>query len=169
MIVSLIVAASEDGVIGRDGGIPWRLSSDLRRFKQLTMGHHLVMGRKTFESLGRVLPGRTSIVLSRQPDFSPPPGVLVARDIAQARQWAAEDEELFVIGGAEIYQLFLPQVDRIYLTRVQGRVAGDTYIDLARLTDGASWRMMSRDVHASDEKNEFPHVFEIWERVVAGH
>ena len=101
--LSLIVAASDNDVIGRDGQLPWRLSADLRRFKRLTMGHHLIMGRKTFESIGRPLPGRTTIVLSRQADFAPA-GIVVAHSPEEVIKLVAADPEPFVVGGAEIYR-----------------------------------------------------------------
>ncbi len=162
MTVSLIVAVADNCVIGRDGRLPWRLSADLRRFKERTMGHHLVMGRKTFESLGRVLPGRTSIVLTRRRDYSPPPGVLVAHDPEEALRLAAGDPEVFIIGGAETYALFWRRADRLYLTRVHADVAGDTRINL---DDLANWILRSRLTYDADEKNDYPHGDEIWERM----
>ena len=114
MRISLIVAMSENRVIGRGGGLPWRLSADLKRFKHLTMGHHLIMGRKTFESIGRVLPGRTSIVVTRQTDYRAA-GVVVARSLSEALHIAATagDDEAFVIGGGEIYRQILPSADQL--------------------------------------------------------
>jgi len=130
--LSLIVAAAKGGVIGRDNGLPWRLSGDLRRFKEITMGKPIIMGRKTFESIGRPLPGRTNIVLSRDPAFRVA-DVVVVPDFPSARE-AAEDAarragvtEIMVIGGAGIYQLALPHADRIYLTEVYAEVEGDAF------------------------------------------
>ncbi|MFO0901428.1 MAG: dihydrofolate reductase [Pirellulales bacterium] len=160
--VSIIVAMAENGVVGREGALPWRLSADLKRFKQRTMGHHLIMGRKTFESLGRVLPGRTSIVLTRRPDYQPPDGVFVARNVDEALQLAADDDEIFVIGGAEIYSQLWDRADRLYVTRVHADVAGDARIDPGPW-DG--WRCTASVEHPADEKNEHPHADEIWERV----
>ena len=158
---SLIVAISENGVIGRDGRLPWRLRGDLRRFKQLTMGHTIVMGRKTFESIGRVLPGRTSIVVTRQPDYHPP-GVIVAASLDEAQRLAAGDVELFYVGGGEIYRQVLPQVERIYMTQVHAQVAGDTvFPELS----SRQWRLIERTEHAADEKNDFPFSFLVYERV----
>ena len=119
MTLSLIVAMSKNGVIGRDGDLPWRLSADLRRFKRLTMGHHLVVGRRTWESIGRQLPGRTMIVVTRsQPEV--PDGVLLAGSLNEAIELslAAGDDEVYVAGGGTIYALALPVSDRLYLTRV---------------------------------------------------
>lgn len=158
---SLIVALSENRVIGREGRLPWHLSGDLRRFKQLTMGHTIVMGRKTFESIGRSLPGRTSIVVTRQPDYRPP-GVTVAASLDQAARLAADDTELFYIGGGEIYRQVLPHVERIYMTQVHAQVAGDTVFP--ELTS-SQWRLVERTEHAADEKNDFPFSFLMYERV----
>ena len=128
MLVSLIVAVSDNGVIGRGNDLPWRLPADMRRFKSLTMGHTLVMGRKTYDTVGKPLPGRKTIVLSRT---SPTiPGVIVSRTIEAALEEAKriEPSEIFVAGGAEIYMLALPFVRRMYVTRVGGNVTGDTVV-----------------------------------------
>lgn len=161
MIVSIIVAVARNGVIGHNGQLPWRLSADLQRFKALTMGHHLIMGRKTFESLGKVLPGRTSIVLTRQADFAPPAGVLVAHTWSEALALAAGDDEVFVIGGAEIYHLAWPHCQRLYLTRVSADIEGDTYFPIS-LT--AQWRLRERQAHPVDNKNQFDSIFESYQR-----
>ncbi|GJM03945.1 MAG: dihydrofolate reductase [Rhodomicrobium sp.] len=153
MLISLIVAASENGVIGRDNDMPWRLPTDLKRFKRLTMGSAIIMGRKTFHSIGRALPGRCNIVLTRDDDFKAD-GVLIARTIEAALALAqqetstsdtshktpadqtsdkagieegAAEAEVFVIGGAEIYKQTLKLADRVYLTRVKGHIEGDAY------------------------------------------
>jgi dihydrofolate reductase len=158
---SLIVALSENQVIGRDGRLPWHLSGDLRRFKQLTMGHTIVMGRKTYESIGRPLPGRTSIVITRQPDYRPP-GVTVAASLDEARRLAAGDTELFYIGGGEIYRQVLPIVERIYMTRVHAQVTGDTaFPELA----SSQWRLMEQTEHGADKSNDFPFSILVYERV----
>lgn len=158
MKVSLLVAVAESGVIGREGGLPWRLSSDLKRFKQLTMGHHLIMGRKTFESIGRVLPGRTSIVISRQSDLSLPAGCLLAHSLDEALRIAeaAGDGEAFVIGGAEIFALSMPRADNLYLTTVHANVPGDTYF---RTPDLCDWKILQDERVPADEKNEYEHSF----------
>jgi dihydrofolate reductase len=165
--ISLVVAHSRNRVIGREGQLPWRLSGDLKRFKQLTMGHHLLMGRKTLESIGRILPGRTSLVLTRQTNYQPPPGCEAARqvgdlDAALALTAQAGDDELFVIGGGEIYRLVLPQADRIHLTLVDAEIEGDTTfpeLDLAR------WSLVSDERHPADEKNEFGYFEQVWEAI----
>lgn len=166
-MLSLIVAISENAVIGRDGELPWRLSADLRRFKRLTMGHHIVMGRKTFESIGRLLPGRKMIVVTRREEYKPA-GVIVARDLSAAIEAAAGDDEVFVIGGGEIYRQAIEMADRIYLTRVHAEVEGDvTFPEI----DWSQWRNLEETHHAADAKNQFAHTFAVLtrrQREVAG-
>lgn len=146
MRLSLIVAVAENGVIGRDNGLPWRLSGDLRRFKEITMGKPLIMGRRTFESIGRPLPGRTNIVLSRDPSFRPD-NVEVVGDFPSAREAAvnaarrAGVTEIMVIGGAGIYALALPQADWIYLTEVHAAPDGDAVFPAY---DRADWVEVDR-------------------------
>jgi dihydrofolate reductase len=158
--ISIIAAVAANGVIGRDNDLPWRLPADLRRFKRLTMGHHLIMGRRTFESIGRPLPGRTTVVLSRRPD-PPHPDVLLARGLEEALQMAAADDEVFVAGGAEIYALALPRADRVYLTRLHREFDGD-----ARFPpfDEAAWELLEREDHEADERNRYPHTFLVYQR-----
>jgi dihydrofolate reductase len=160
MKISLIVAMSTNRVIGRAGELPWRLSADLRRFKRLTMGHAIIMGRRTFESIGRALPGRRSIVVSRQRGFSAD-GVQVATSPEEALRMVGEDSEVFFIGGAEIYRQALPLAGRLYLTRVNANVPGDTYFPPLDLSN---WRLVEASHHAADDKNEFDHSFLVFER-----
>ena len=153
-IVTLVVARAENGVIGRDGRLPWHLPDDLKRFKALTMGTAMVMGRKTFESLGRLLPGRQHIVLTRDPSrrFD---GADTAHDVSSAQQLALEPR-ISVIGGAEIYRLFLPVADRIELTEVHARPEGDT---LLAPFDGSEWNEIARETHpASGGRPSFSFV-----------
>lgn len=124
MNLSLIVAMDPRGVIGRGDELPWKLSTDLKRFRRLTMGHAIVMGRRTFESIGRPLPGRRTIVLSRS-GFPAIEGVEQVRSVAGALDAVRGDEQPFIVGGAEIYRLFLPQVQTLYVTWVEQEVAGD--------------------------------------------
>lgn len=160
MRVSIIVAIAQNGVIGRDGRLPWRLSSDLRRFKQLTMGHHIVMGRKTFESIGRLLPGRTSIVITRSPEYAFA-GAHVGHSLDQALQLANGDDEVFIIGGGEIYDQAIDLADRLLVTRVEQIVEGDVcFPDY----DSSQWRLVHHESFAADEKNDHPHSFEVYER-----
>lgn len=127
MSLSLIVAMTEDRVIGRDNKLPWHLSEDLKRFKALTMGHPIIMGRKTFESLGKPLPGRHNIIISRHPSRHYE-GVTVVQSLDEALDtFAAVETELFVIGGAQIYELALPIADRLYITMIRSKFEGDTF------------------------------------------
>ena len=160
MRLSLIVAISENRVIGREGDLPWHLSADLQRFKRLTMGHHIIMGRTTYDSIGRPLPGRTSVVLSR-PASLELPNVYVVPSLEAALQLASGDDEAFVIGGAQIYALALPLVQRLYLTRVHAEVPGDTFFpDI----DRATWELVEQSEHAADERNDFASTFSILDR-----
>lgn len=160
MTISMIAAMSLNGVIGRSGGLPWRLSSDLKRFKQRTMGHHLLVGRKTFEAIGRPLPGRTTIVISRaKPGV--PSGVLTAQSFEEALELARRDNEVFVAGGGQIYALALERTSRMYLTLVHAEVEGDTYFPKY---DESRWKLVEREDHAADEANEYPFSFLTFDR-----
>ncbi len=160
MRLGLIVALSENNVIGVDDQLPWRLSADLQRFKQLTMGHHLIMGRKTFESIGRLLPGRTTVIVSRQPQYQRPGAVVVNR-VQAALDAVRHDPFPFVIGGSEIYAAFLPQVTDIYLTRIHARVNGNAFFPEI---DWSQWALTASEPHFADEKNEFDWSFEVFRR-----
>lgn len=159
--LSLIVAMTRAGVIGRGGGLPWRLSADLKRFKLLTMGHHIVMGRKTYESLGRLLPGRTAVIITRAADYIPLFGGLVASNVDESLRQCQGDAEPFVIGGGEIFHLTLPRADRLYVTWVEAEVAGDTYFPS---WNEAEWRMSHSERHFADAKNEYDTTFCIYDR-----
>lgn len=159
-MISLVVAMTKNRVIGRDGDMPWRLSSDLRRFKRITMGHHLIMGRKTFDSIGRPLPGRTTIVISRSANDDDP-NIRVARSIADAIKIAGDDEEIFITGGAQIYELALPSVDRVYLTQIQCELDGDTYFPNV---DWSKWQLIDHEDHLADEKNNHNYSFLTYDR-----
>lgn len=165
MALSLLVAMSENRVIGRGGQLPWRLSADLRRFKSLTMGHPIVMGRKTFQSIGRPLPGRTTIVVTRQPGFQAP-GARVAHDLEQALEIAASDPETFIVGGAEIYGMTLPRADRLHLTLVHAYVDGDTYFPPL---DWNHWHILRTERHSADAHNELDFSFLTCERIGVAH
>jgi len=145
--VTIVIARARNGVIGRDGGLPWNLSDDLKRFKRLTMGSAMVMGRRTFDSLPGLLPGRRHIVLTRNAAWTAP-GVEVVHNVDEALT-ASGGERLSVIGGADLFALFLPIAERIELTEVLADVDGDTFIDDPR--DSADWREVSRETHAADE------------------
>lgn len=159
----LIVAVARNGVIGRGGTLPWRLASDLQRFRALTMGHHIIMGRRTFESIGRPLPGRKSIVVSRNAQFSAP-GCQSASSLDQALALARGDDEVFVIGGAELYREALQRAQRLYVTEVAAEVPGDTYFPPF---ERDQWREVSREHVAADARNALPSDFVVYDRVVA--
>jgi dihydrofolate reductase len=156
---SIIVATAENGVIGVDNRLPWRLPADLARFKRLTMGHHLIMGRKTYESIGRPLPGRITVMLTRSAG-SDVPNVVVARSLedAFAQASARGDDEPFVCGGAEIYAQALPVCDRCYLTVVERQYTGDAIFPGL---DADHWRIVDAEPHSQEEP---PYRFETWDR-----
>lgn len=153
--LSLIAALSENGVIGRDNGLPWRLPADLAHFKRLTLGKPIVMGRRTWESLPGLLPGRTHIVVTRTPAYDAP-GARVARSPDEALALAGDVDEVMLIGGAALYAAMLPAVSRMYLTRVHAEVDGDACFPAF---DPAAWREVAREDHAADAKNPCPYSF----------
>lgn len=165
MNVALIVAVAQNGVIGRDGGLPWRLSSDLRYFKAVTMGKPIIMGRKTYQSIGRPLPGRPNIVVSHNPDFSAD-GIIVQDSLSSAIDHAEKlpGDEAMIIGGAALYADALVYAARIYLTEVHADVDGDVCFPEF---DRADWTEISREKHPAAEKDEFPHSFVVLERVTS--
>ena len=153
--ISILVAMARNRVIGKEGQLPWHLSADLKRFKQLTMGHHIVMGRKTWESIGRLLPGREHVIISRQTGYAVP-GAKVVRSLDAALAEAQDDREVFIIGGGEIYALALPVTDRILLTEIDRDFDGDAWFP--QLPEGA-WKETDR-VRSMDEASglEFSYV-----------
>jgi dihydrofolate reductase len=154
--VELVVAVSENDVIGRANQLPWRLPADLKHFKNLTMGHHILMGRKTYASIGKALTGRTNWVLSRSSDFAPP-DTKVARSLGEAQLGVGSEAPLMVIGGAEIYRLCLPHAARIHLTLVHAKIAdGDAFFSAWR---DPQWFESSRERHEADEKNPYAYSF----------
>jgi dihydrofolate reductase len=162
MIVSILVAAAENGVIGRDNALPWHLRTDLLRFKKLTMGHHVFMGRKTFDSIGKKpLTGRPTIVITRQAGYEAP-GATLAGSIAEAIEISRGDTEVFNLGGARIFAQSMGQSDRIYLTRVHANPDGDARFPFI---DPREWRLVRSEDHEADEKNDYPFTFEDYERI----
>ena len=147
-------------MIGADGALPWRLSADLRNFKSITMGKPLIMGRKTHESIGRPLPGRQNIVLTRQGDYNSE-GCVIVHDVEDALTACAGAGEVMVMGGAALYEQFLPRAGRIYLTRVQADVNGDTHFPPF---DESAWNQVERRDHPADERNDYPCSFLVLER-----
>ena len=161
MILSMIAALDEKGGIGRAGRLPWHLSTDLKRFKALTMGHHVIMGRKTFRSIGKPLPGRTNIVVTRQRDYQAE-GVVVAHSLEEALETAElhGDTEAFIIGGGELYAQALPIADRLYLTSVHT----DSHAEIFFPELAGEWSIVLTEEFPAGEKDEFPTTLRIFQR-----
>jgi dihydrofolate reductase len=167
MRVSLIWAMTRNGVIGRDNDLPWRLPADMKHFMHTTRGHPVIMGRRTFESMDAPLPRRFNIVVTRQRDYDVPAGVHVVGDLqaalAAAARQCAEDgsDEAFIIGGAELYRLGLAVADRLYVTRIDVDLEGDT---LFPDVDWSRWRRVGAEHHAADNDHAYPFDIELYER-----
>ena len=162
MRITLIAAMAENRVIGRDNALPWHLPDDLARFKQRTQGHVVIMGRRTFESVGRPLPNRRSIVVTRKHGYHPA-GVEIAHSLGETleRARAADPEEVFILGGAEIYTLALPEADRLELTIVHADVTGDTFFPECDLTE---WTLLQEQRHEADARHAHAFSFRTYER-----
>lgn len=162
MMLSSVVAASTNNVIGKDNSLLWRLPNDMKFFKNTTWGMPVLMGRKTFESLGKPLTGRTNIVITRQPGFKAE-GIKVVAGLEEAMRVAAgvDAKEAFIIGGGEIYQQTLPLVHRIYLTRVHVILEGDTFFPVI---DEKDWQLLSQLDFTADDKHKYDYCFQVWER-----
>lgn len=161
MKISIIAAMGENRAIGLAGKIPWHLPADFKRFKELTLGHPVVMGNKTFESIGKPLPGRTNIVLAKDPEYVAE-GCAVVHSLDDAFALAGkEDKEVFVIGGGSVYALAMSMADIIYLTKVQGIFEGDVFFPEI---DESEWRLVSSESHLKDEKNAYDYTFCVYER-----
>lgn len=163
MFISLVVAAATNNGIGKDGTMPWHLPNDMKHFKNVTWGMPVIMGRKTFESLGKPLAGRKNIVVSRQAGWSAE-GTVVVKNIDDALFLAKETDakEAMVIGGGEIYRVLFEKAKRIYLTRVEAEPEADTFFPSV---DPKAWRLLSQKDHEADEKNAYNYSFQIWERI----
>jgi dihydrofolate reductase len=159
--LSLIVAMAKNRIIGKDNSIPWRLPAELNLFKSITMGHHIVMGRRTFESINRLLPGRTTVIVTRNSTYSFP-GAQIAHSLEAALAISNNDSEIFVIGGAELFSLALPIADRIYLTVVQADIEGDTYMPEMDLS---AWHNLQNQYFKADEKNAYDFIFSIYDKI----
>ncbi|MCC6534814.1 MAG: dihydrofolate reductase [Burkholderiales bacterium] len=159
--VSLIVAMSRSRVIGAGNRLPWHLPEDLKRFKQLTMGHAIVMGRKTWDSIRRLLPGRTTVIVTRNPRLQVP-GALMASSLENALDLCRDDSEVFIIGGEQIFRAALPLADRIYLTIVDIDVPGDTYMPAI---DPTRWRRTGSESHPATTSSPLAWRFEIHDRI----
>ena len=160
MLVSIIAAMDRNRLIGNKNQLPWHLPADLAHFKKVTMGKPVIMGRKTFESIGRPLPGRTNIVLTRSADFHAE-NVLVAQSLQQALEYAAGNDEVMIIGGSSIYELALPEANRLYMTYVQDTCQGDAWFPDFDL---GQWRVIASEEHAADLKNSCDYSFVTYER-----
>jgi len=158
--IEIVVARTRNGVIGNDNGMPWHLPADLKYFKSLTMGHPILMGRKTAQAIGRPLPGRTNLVMSRQTELALP-GCTVVPSPEEALAWAQTQgiERVFVIGGAEIYARFLPLAHTLHITEIQTELEGDTRFPAF---DAALWKLEERNAHPADAQNAFDLLFTRW-------
>lgn len=158
--ISLIVAVAENGVIGKKGVImPWRLPGEQARFKAITMGHPIIMGRTTYETIGRPLPGRQNIIVTHDPAYKAE-GCEVVHSIEQALQIAQDSEEIFIIGGNSIYEQTMPLATKLYFTRVHASPEGDTFFRY----DSAEWTEISRERHPADDKNQYDYTFSVLTR-----
>ncbi len=160
MLISAVVAMAENRVIGKENRLPWHLPADLKYFKTLTLGKTILMGRKTHESIGRVLPGRRNLILTRNPALQVP-GAQVVDSLSQALKILSPADELMIIGGAALYRELLPQIQRIYLTLVHARIEGDSYFPELNPSE---WQELSREDHPADEKNAYSFSFVVLER-----
>jgi dihydrofolate reductase len=161
MILSLIAAVSKNNMIGNNNELIWHLPADLAHFKKITSGHTIIMGRKTYESIGRALPNRRNIVISRQEGLSAP-GCEIMQSLQEAVDACLQEKEVFIIGGGEIYRQLLPVADKIYLTRVYHDFEGDTRFPDINFSE---WKLITYAKHHADEKNAFNYSFSEYERL----
>jgi len=161
MTISFIVAVSDNDVIGRDNKLPWRQSADLKRFKTLTMGHFLLLGRKTFDSLDFALPGRTIVIITHDESFKPD-GALVAHSVDEAIDMATLDSEIFIGGGSQIFAQSMHRADRMYITRVHAELEGDTFFP--EFDDVTEWKLVDAEHYEADDKNQYPYSFLTYQR-----
>lgn len=161
-MISLIVAMDQNRLIGKDNTLPWHLPADLQYFKKVTMGKPIVMGRKTFDSIGRVLPGRENVIVTRNRSYTND-NCTVLYSVDEVKQFAeASEQEVFIIGGAEIFKEILPVADRLYITEIQESFEGDTYFPTI---DEKRWKQISSTSGIVDEKNKYAHQYIVLERV----
>ncbi len=160
MTLAIIVATDEQGLIGKDNDLPWKLSADLQYFRRITMGKPIVMGRNTHESIGRALPGRHNIVITSDKNYQAE-GCSVVHSIDAALAECMDDEEIMVMGGASLYKQLLPQADKLYLTKVHANLEGDTWFPDWHKDH---WQEISCDDHLADDKNEYPYSFIIYQK-----
>lgn len=162
MSVAILVAMAKNGTIGVDNTLPWRCPEDLKRFKALTMGHAMIMGRKTFDSIGRALPGRTTIVVTRNADLRIE-GCLIAHSLQQALTMCEKDAQVFIVGGAQIYAQSLDLADTLYITEIQQDVAGDAHFPEF---DTTAWRETSREMRTQHAPQPLDYHFVTYQRKV---
>ncbi|MGK7397929.1 MAG: dihydrofolate reductase [Candidatus Cyclobacteriaceae bacterium M3_2C_046] len=162
MIKSLIVAKSDNNVIGKDNDLVWHMPEDQKYFKRTTLNHYVIMGRKTFESMNKPLPKRTNVVVTRRRNYRPE-GAIVVNDLSTALEIAAKEhqQEVFILGGGEIYKQSIPLVDRMYITEVKAEFEGDTFFPEL---DYSGWKEIKREEHQPDLLNPYPYAFVVWER-----
>nr|AIA19255.1 Dihydrofolate reductase [uncultured bacterium] len=153
MILSIIVAAAENGVIGKDGKMPWRLPAESAYFRGTTLGHPVITGRKNYEGMGRPLPDRLNVVITRQPDYKVPPGVIVVHTLADALglPQVRDQAEVFIIGGSQIYDEAMPMTDKLYLTKIHADIEGDTFFRY----DPDEWELEWSEHHPADAENKY--------------
>ena len=159
-MLSIIVAVSENNVVGKENKLPWKLSADLRRLKSLTMGHHIIMGRKTWESLGRPLPGRINVIITSDKNYIAEGGVVV-HSLKEAQTVSSFDDEIFIFGGGKIFKEAMPLVQKIYMTKVHSIIEGDIYFPVINMKE---WNETAREDYKADEKNQYDYSFVILER-----
>ena len=159
-MISLLVAMDRNRLIGKDNDLPWHLPADLAYFKRITMGHPIIMGRKTHQSIGRVLPGRENIILTRNPDYLAE-GCKVIHSIEEIIAMNNPSEELFIIGGAEIFKEILPFSDRLYITEIDEAFTGDTFFPEFSTNE---WKLISKEIGIKNEKNPYAYSFAVYER-----
>ena len=162
-MLSIIVAKAKNNIIGKDNKLLWHLPDDLKRFKELTTGHNIIMGRKTFESLGGILPNRKHIVFTQNPDFKiNDENVQVVHSMLEIQEYIEKDEENFVIGGAMIYNLLMPYVTKMYVTEIEKDFQGDAFFPRI---DTQVWKEVSRENGMKDENNDFDYDYVVYERI----
>lgn len=164
MKISIVVAQDQEGGIGKDNQLPWHLSADLKHFKNITTGHHMLMGRKTYESIGKPLPNRVSIVLTRNKTIEFPEGVIKVSSVEEGIEVAkqAGEEELFMVGGGQLYKTSLEMVDTIHLTKVETRVEADTFFPILKEEE---WEELKKESFEAKEKNKFNYHFITLKRI----
>lgn len=163
MLISAIAAVSQNNVIGLNNDLPWHLPADMKFFKHTTMGHAVVMGRKTYEAFGKAYPGRTNIVITHQKDYTLPDAAVVhSLEEAINKAKDIEQHEVFILGGAQIFKQSLSVINRIYLTRIYKDFEGDAFFPTI---NSGEWKLIKMEPHDSDEKNKYEYAFQIWERV----